>query len=172
MAADIYTKEVMGTQEMAVASATIKEGDIITLESGGGCHRTDPSSDGVADGIVPHMERGPHLPEHDEDFTPVEYNSDEQVPYRELHQVGKLMPFTVRENTMTAPDIARHDVVGIITGDSGRPVAVQEGYSHGGTTYGRSSAGDFLALGLAEEYVTDHFEQVTVNVRPQLMATR
>lgn len=76
----------------------------------------------------------------------------------------------VDNSTDPAPDISNGDVVGVADVGSGDGRIVQEGYSdNGGTTYGRSSTGDFVPIGKADRDSSTSFDDpVRVEVRTDL----
>lgn len=183
MAAELFVKDFSHTNRAAEAGTRVDEGDLVTLAGDGTVHPTDPATDAVVDGIVPHRNMGQHLPEHEYDYTEAFYEEGAfPVPFYELEDGGKLLPYTVRDEDAPAPSIGLDDVVGVILMDgsnygSGTPVVVEEGYTADpdgdgtDTTYSRSN-GNFLALGLADEVVADHEEQVGVRLKSRLQATR
>jgi len=174
--ADLYVKQAEKAPESAEAGETIRESDFVTY-SGDVAEVTDPSSHAVVDGIVTHRQRGPHLPEHDEDYSEPKYEAgDFPVPVQESEDGMYVMPFTPRDESLASPAIDRNDVVGVVN-LNGRSVVVEEGYTADpdgdgtSTTYNRSN-GNFLALGLADEDETGHGEQVQVRVKSRLQASR
>jgi hypothetical protein len=183
MASERFVKDFYHTNRAAEAGSRVDEGDFVTLAGDGTLHSTDPSTDAVVDGIVPHRNMGQHLPEHEYDYTDAYYEAGAfPVPFYELEDGGKAMPFTVRDDAAPAPDIGLDNVVGVIMMDgsnygSGYPVAVEEGYTADpdgdgtSTTYNRDN-NNFLALGRADEKVTDHGEQVGVVLKSRMQASR
>ncbi len=107
MSAQIYVREVEKSQLNAnEASGTIKEGDFVTLLQGGAVKKADPSNGDTIDGIVPHLDRGPHLPEHEWDYSAVQYESGEgPVPF---YQLESGMEITEHANTSTAEAIGKY----------------------------------------------------------------
>jgi len=156
------------------STSNIYEGDFVT-RNGNSVEITDPSNHDDFDGIVPHLDRGDHLPEHDEDYTEPQYEGDgtaansDRVVY-DLPESGALaVGWSPHKDAMTAPDISRGDTVVLIlvdgADDAARPILVEDGYSHGGTTYGPSSGtGDYITVGTAEKAVSSRDSLVPVQV--------
>lgn len=86
MAAEIYVKEVEKSPLNArEADSTLQEGDFVTLVGGGDVDSPDVTGTDTVDGIIPHRERGPHIREHEEDYSDVQYESGEgPVPFYQL----------------------------------------------------------------------------------------
>ncbi|MDB9247458.1 hypothetical protein PN419_00355 [Halorubrum ezzemoulense] len=86
MAADIYVKEAQSSPLNAVeAGEVIEEGAFISLNSGGNVVNADPGNGAPVDGIVPNRERGPQIREHEEDYSPEQYEAgDGPVPFHQL----------------------------------------------------------------------------------------
>lgn len=174
-----------GTIDTEVVSEEIYPGDLVVRESGGGAHVADASSDSRVDGIALSLEAGDNIASHPYDYRPTREdfsyrpasqkdsddklpNTDDRVPLS-VALTGRPIPKTIKDNgTDPAPNITQNDVVGVAAvganeQDEIQGRIVEEGYTdNGGTTYGRSSTGDFVALGRAEEDVSSFDEMVRV----------
>lgn len=168
-----YVKQATKTATTATPVADVYEGEFVTMD-GADADPTDPAADSVVSGIVPHKNIGQHLPEHEYDFSEVKYESGMSfMPVQLLEDKMQVFPKTVADETATAPAIDPGNVVGVIADpSSGRPVVVEEGYATNGTTYGRSDAGAFLAVGVAEETGYEYDDQVQLRVHTNLLASR
>lgn len=169
MAAEIYVKEVEKSPQTEEASEVIEEGTFVTREVGGGLHEVDPSTDAVVDGIVPHRMRGPHIREHMEDYSDVQYESGDPTPFYDLED-GIKLDAPVALDAWSAPNIERNNVVGVVN-INGEAKVVEEGYTHDTTTYNRSN-GNFFAIGVAAEKVTTTGGKVQLKVLGRLLNSR
>jgi hypothetical protein len=160
---------------------SIREGDVLVREVGGGAHVADPANDDRVDGIVVHADRGHHLPEHDEDYTDPVYEGDgnasngaDLTPFGINEEGAVFYPWTVHDNSAPAPSVSKNDKVGIILMDgsaygSARPVLVEEGYTAdpdntgSDTTYNETN-GNFVALGRADEPADGYDAMVPVRI--------
>lgn len=161
--ANLHIREADKSYVSEEPSESLAPGDIVTRESGGGAHLTDPGSDDEWHGIVVHHEGGDHIADHERDFRdslddftydPPSQDSYENVlnlaPIAPQEQGAVIRPYAQQDDSYPAPSIERMDTVGIITLNGNQQV-VEDGYSDGsGTTYGTSNTGDFLELGDAE----------------------
>lgn len=92
MTAELYIKEVEKSPlNGAEAAEVVEEGDFVVTENGGGVRPFDPVADGLPDGIVPHRERGPHIREHEQDYSEVQYEVGEgPVPFYQFEDGSEL----------------------------------------------------------------------------------
>lgn len=147
----------------------IYEGSLITRESGGGAHVTDPSVDSRVDGIVPHLDRGDHIPEHDEDYSTSVYEGDgtwgnsDSVSFSQSEAGSVWYPWTPSDTSLTAPNITKNDlVVAIRVGNE--TVVVEDGYSDGnGNTYNETNS-NAIVLGRADDSADGYDELVAIRV--------
>lgn len=164
--------------DTASSTSNIYEGDFVTRQGQNACHISDPASDADVAGIVPHLDRGDHLPEHQFDYTEPQYQGDgtpsasDRVQFAPMEELSKLYPWTPHDSAAPAPSINRNDAVGIILMDgsnygSARPVVVEEGYtaSPSGTSITYNAANNnWIRIGEANESKSGHEELVEVRV--------
>lgn len=174
------------TPDYEKASEDVPEGALVTRLAGGGVEQTDASSHDSVSGVALNLEAGDQIASHEYDYnTGIDNfvyqpqgnksssdmfpNSDDRVPIGGQEPTAHPIPNTIKDNgTDPAPSINRNNVVGVAAvganeQDEIQGRIVEEGYTDdAGTTYGRSSAGDFVALGLAEEAVSSYDEPVRV----------
>lgn len=169
--ANIHAREADKSNVSEEPTESLAPGDIVTRESGGGAHKTDPGSDDDWDGIVLHLEGGDHIADHErdyrsslDDFTydPVSQDSYEDTinlaPIQLQEDGAVFRPYAQQDDSEPAPSIQRLDTVGVITLNGSQQI-VEDGYTdNGGTTYGDGNTGDFLALGEAEVPANETFD--------------
>lgn len=166
--------------DTSASTSNIYEGDFV-VRSGDTVVLADPASHSEWDGIVPNLDRGDHLAEHDEDYTEPQYEGDgtfggsDRVRYAPQEKVSVVHGWTPHDDAAPAPNISREDTVGIILMDgssfgSARPVLVEKGYTAdpdgdgSDTTYNESN-GNFIPVGDAEAKQTDNDGLVGVQVQ-------
>lgn len=92
MAADLYVKEAEKSPLNAKeADSVLEAGDLVTLNSGGSVDVPDVVNGDSVDGVIPHRRRGPQIREHEEDYSPVQYEVGEgPVPFHMLESGMRL----------------------------------------------------------------------------------
>lgn len=162
------------------STSNIYEGDFVVRVGDGDVVPADPASYTEWDGIVPNLDRGDHLAEHEEDFTTPQYEGDgtfansDRVRYAANEQLSVVHGWTPHDASAPAPSITRNDTVGIILMDgsafgSARPVLVEEGYTADPDATGtpvnyKESNENFIPVGTAEYAQTDHDSLAAVQV--------
>lgn len=148
----------------------------LVVENGSDKVKVAEFADGRFDGVADQPLTGEQIKEYenidDANFDVYEAAEDERVTYGGDEDRARIKVRTATDNgTDPAPSISDGTVVGIAANGAeyhGR--LIEEGYTDGGgTTYGRSSTGDFLPVGIAyRDEAADYDTPVRVEVRYDL----
>ena len=145
-------------------SESLKPGDIVVREEGGGARLVDPEDDDEADGIVLHYELGDNIADHERDFRdsiddftydPAEDDDYEDylnlAPIQLFEDQGVVRPYTIDDEDQPAPSIERGTTVGVAEID-GEVQVVEDGYEDSDeNVYGTGDEDEpFVELGSAE----------------------
>lgn len=176
----IHIQEEEKSLDSELVNGTVEHGDLAVRESGGGMHSVDPASDSRVDGIVPNLLVGDHMAEHDEDYREIDgftWDGDgtiagsDRAPIQPKAVSSVFVPWTIEDNgTDPAPSIGENNEVGVAKLSDGTTGIVEAGYTdNGGTQYGNGGAGDYLAVGRAQnighgETLTDYESLVEVRL--------
>jgi hypothetical protein len=163
-----YVEEADRSFTSYLANEDIHVGTLV-VDNGSARYRRAEATDAFADVALATSPRsGAYVAAEMDETTDWTYASGERVPALYLADADRIKVRTAADNsTDPAASISDGNVVGIaaVGGVEFEGRLVEEGYTDdAGTTYGRESSGDFLAIGTAHKDSASSFD-VPVRVR-------
>lgn len=153
-----------------IVAEDVDVGSAVAYDGNGNFVNLDAASHSQVDfeGVADFYHTGDAISEDDEDNNYGTFESAENDRASAVgNEDGAVLKFrTLPDNgTDPVPDIQDGNVVGVADVTDGAGKVVEEGYEdNGGTTYGRSSTGDFVPIGVADRDSSSEFDGV-VRVR-------
>lgn len=159
-----YVESVDRPSRSGIVAEDIEVGTAVAYDGSNNFVKLDASTHSQADfaGVADfhHTGEAISVDEDDNSYGVFESAEDDRASAWGDEDGGVIKLRTLPDNgTDPAVDISNGDVVGVANVTDGDGYLVEEGYTdNGGTTYGRSSTGDFVALGVADRDSSTSFD--------------